>query len=87
MGNRELKSRWLVQAIGQSGCDGVTLRPSMLCCPSMLTGRVDSRPEQMIVEFSGEYKEVERLLKGLSPYPISEVARLSQVALSKEGSR
>jgi len=53
----------------------------------MLTGRVDSRPEQMIVEFSGEYKEVERLLKGLSPYPISEVARLSQVALSKEGSR
>jgi acetolactate synthase-1/3 small subunit len=45
---------------------------------------VDSRPEHVIVELSGEFDRVERFLDVLRPYGVADVARSGPVAMSRE---
>ena len=45
---------------------------------------VDASPEAVIVEISGEFDRIERLVEALRPYGIVDLARSGPVAMSKQ---
>ena len=44
---------------------------------------VDERPEQLIVELSGDFEQVESTLEALQPFRVLDLARSGPVAISK----
>ena len=66
--------------LAASGAD----RDAALAVVREFDGRVvDERPEQVIVELSGEFERVESALEALRPYHVVDLARSGPVAISK----
>jgi acetolactate synthase-1/3 small subunit len=70
-------------ALVKLAASGAT-REAALAVVREFGGRVvDERPEQLIVELSGEFERVESALEALQPYRVVDVARSGPVAISK----
>jgi acetolactate synthase-1/3 small subunit len=70
-------------ALVKLAASGAT-REAALAVVGEFGGRVvDERPEQLIVELSGEFERVESALAALQPYDVVDVARSGPVAISK----